>query len=298
MIPRYREDRGCNDDPGGRPEHGDQAEEPDVVGHLVDHADGRGRRQRYRAARISPCRRFCRIRAEGIQGVEGIDGGLTNDLGQRLKDVVDILQFTRAMDLRGERRGPVRPRSSPTAACRRRKTGRGSGSPQPRRSCEKLGRERGDHPVDEPGMHVGVVGLTFRRPADGLKAVGDVEAGRGPRVETARVQDGPEGEVESGTNGRGQIFVVEQPLDRLDLGLGQPAFEVQGQSPVGIRQLGQHGQGRPCRLAGQVEVAPLRLKPGQRDPRGRQAWVDSQRLVKARLSLVEPALIKSARPRP
>ena len=55
------------------------------------------------------------------------------------------------------------------------KTGRVSGTPQPRRRAKELGGELGDDPIDELGILVGVIGQAAFELAGGLMQVGDVD---------------------------------------------------------------------------------------------------------------------------
>ena len=108
---------------------------------------------------------------------------------------MDIRQFARAMDLgvRGEDlldEGRSRPRHADDE--NRPRIGIAPATPV----VEKFGSERRDRPVDEPGMQVGVVVPAFGGPDGRLKFVGDLEAGGGPLIETACVQDRTQAEME------------------------------------------------------------------------------------------------------
>ena len=144
------------------PEQGNQAEEPDVIGQFVDDARGRGGCQRVQSLEVDPSRCFRGNGTEEFQGVERVAGDETDEIGQRSKDMGDIAQLTRAVDLRmrGEdlfdERGS---RSLQTDDEDRPRVGPDPAAP----ASEQVRMERGDHPVDEPGVTLRVVGPTQSR---------------------------------------------------------------------------------------------------------------------------------------
>ena len=210
---------GTDNDPGTGQDPCDQSQEMYVVGHLVDHACGRGRCPGLQLIKIPSSRDFRRSRTEGIQRGERIASGPADDLGQTMEHELHVRQLARAMDLGvgcedlfGQ--GRSRPRQAddedgtpirvaPLVAC-----------------CDKIWREGGDDPVDEERMFVGVVGPAPCRPVGGLPRVGDLKQGGGLRVRAPIFENCGQKEMQSSPVANVQRFLLRIRCITLNSGLG------------------------------------------------------------------------------
>ena len=89
----------ADDHPCAGPEQGDQAEEVDVVGQLVDDSRGGEGGYRIQPLQVTPGRRLGSTRGRDFQGLERVDGRLADERGQRLEDAQDLVQLARPVDL-------------------------------------------------------------------------------------------------------------------------------------------------------------------------------------------------------
>ena len=188
------------------------------------------------------------------------------------------------------RRGSVRRASFPSAANRRRRSAAGCARPS-------LARDR-----TTSASNAAIILSTNQESPSGswncpsaartpdCKCVGHLELRGGLRVKTTFIKDGRQAKPQESHGAGGQGLVADQPLDRLDLGVGEPASEGDGQPPVRLSELGTQSQRRACRLARLLDLPALCLNLRQPNPRRGHHRIEAQRLAEAGLGLVVPAL--------
>ena len=205
----------------------------------------------------------------GGRASNAIAGRVADDLGQRLKHVVQLVQLARAIylgvrgkDLFGQRCAGARKTDDKHRPRDRTRPSRAPG--------QELRGETGDDLIDKPGMLVGIIGQAARELAGGLVKVGDARAARPPgnRARAGQIP-WPGRSASKRAIVVGERLVARERLHRRDLGVGQPAEQVGRQSPVGFGQARAKRQGCACRLARQLKIAALGVDRGERHPRDR-----------------------------
>ena len=159
----------------------------------------------------------------------------------------------------------------------------------PAHSCEELGRERRDQPVDKRSVRIGVVVHTALAEIGPLQGVGLEGQARGAVELTPGVDRAGQAEEERPALLRGQVGAGEQALDRAPLRLGergghrgrQPGQD-QGVPGLVPQCLAERGN----RL---VEVSELFEDAPEPCVGGNQVRLEPDRRAVARLGLVQPS---------
>ena len=164
----------ANDDAGTRPQNRDQAEQLDVVGHLVGHACGAGWGKGVQAVEVSLGCRPGGLGTEQFQGLERVDPRLTDPRGQALKSAQDVEQLTRTVDFRVRGKdlldqGGTRP--GQTDHKDRSRIGIHPATP----ARDEVRCERSNQSVDELRMLIGVAVQVPRDFQGGLDRIGGFE---------------------------------------------------------------------------------------------------------------------------
>ena len=137
------------------------------------------------------------------------------------------------------------------------------------------------------------MGATLRGDHAGLQGVGRFEVRGGLRVETAFIKNGRQTVAQESQRPVGQGFVVEQTLDRMDLGVGEPASQGDGQSPCASASLGLTASAiAPIRTTARSPRAPLESATAQPRP-----WPSSARRKSASRKQASASLCRLSRKR-